>query len=229
MQALLRRYTPSVPTTTNRAPSNAQNLSAHRPRQPSRRRSKARQLPARGGPASRPAPVRYSSATTSFRSIRTCGAACRSRSRMRSRSRSAKRWSAVRSAWSRPPTIPDFAVGDTVVGHARLAGVRPFRWRRPQQGRCDACADVGVPRRAGHAGRHRLVWPEQDLHAQGGRDGAGVGGQRGGRVGRGPTGEDRWLPCRRHRRRSREMRLCDLANSASMRASITGSTPTCAR
>ena len=54
-------------------------------------------------------------------------------------------------------------------GHGRLAGIRRRRRRparRAAEGRHDARAAVGLPRRGGHARRHRLVRPRQDHRAR---------------------------------------------------------------
>ena len=164
-------------------------------------------FPARAGAHSaRRRPARSWSAITSCRSIRTCVDACRSRSRTPNRRPSVKRWSAVRSASSRHPitrglpwATPSWAcsAGRNTGSPMALASTRSMR---------DVCR-CRPTWGAGHAGRHRLVWPEQDLHSEAGRDGPGIGRQRCRRVGGGPAREDRRLPCRRHRWRAREMQL----------------------
>ena len=102
---------------------------------------------------------------------------------------------------------PRFHPGDAVVGRGgwqrySLSDGAMLAGRRRQGG-----ADPGLSRLARHARRHRLVRPEQDHHAEGGGNGARLGGDRRGRLGRRPARQARRRADGRHRRRPGEMRL----------------------
>ena len=100
---------------------------------------------------------------------------------------------------------PGFAPGDIVVGArgwqthcltpARSAGEAGPARR----------AAVGVSRRAGHAGRHRLSRHHRNLPAEGRRDRGGLGGVRRGRLGGGAVGQASRRARGRRRRRGGEM------------------------
>ena len=104
---------------------------------------------------------------------------------------------------------PGYQAGDKVVGFggwqqysvvdARHAGVAA-------QGRHDAHAALGLPRRGRHARRHGLVRPDEDLPAEGRADDRRQRRERRRRQRRRPAREDARLPRRRHRRRRRQVR-----------------------
>ena len=114
-------------------------------------------------------------------------------------------------------------------GHGRLAGIRGGRRRparRAAEGRHDARAAVGLPRRGGHARRDGLVRPREDHRPEGRRDG--------GRQLRGRRGRRRGGPARQGARRAawwaspaaRTSAARSWRNSASTSASTTASSPT---
>ena len=78
---------------------------------------------------------------------------------------------------------------------------------------------IVLPRRARHAGHHRVVRPARDRPAEAGRDGRRIGGVGRGRQRRRADREEHGLPRGRHRRRPGEVRATCATSSASTPAS----------
>ena len=102
---------------------------------------------------------------------------------------------------------PKFAPGDIVDDYTGWQDYAIAQGAQCAQGEPGAGTAVDGRRRARHAGAHRLSRPRQGGPARAGRYGRHFGGVGRGRRGRGPSGEDRGLPGRRHRRRGGEAAL----------------------
>ena len=102
---------------------------------------------------------------------------------------------------------PRFHPGDPVVGMGgwQLYSLSDGAMLRVVDAEVDP--DPGLSRSGRHARRHRLVRPEQDHRAEGGRNGAGLRGDRRGRLGGRAARQARRGADGRHRRGSGEMRL----------------------
>ncbi len=94
---------------------------------------------------------------------------------------------------------------------ARLAGLRGRARRDAPQDRHAARAAAGVPPRPRHDRPHGLLRPLRRRAAEAGRHRRRLGRGRGGRPGDRPAGEDRRVPCRRHRGRPGEGGRADRA------------------
>ena len=98
---------------------------------------------------------------------------------------------AARSAIVEASDNPKFKVGDAVVGMGGWQRYALSDGRGLQRRRRQSDPDPGLSRPGRHAGRHRLVRPQQDHRAEGRRDGAGLGGDRRGRLGGRPARQAR--------------------------------------
>ena len=99
---------------------------------------------------------------------------------------------------------PGFAPGRRRGGRARLADALPHAGRPAGEAGSARRAAVGVSRRAGHAGGHRLSRHYRHLPAESRRDRGGLGGLRRGRLGGGAVGQAGRRARGRRRRRAGE-------------------------
>ena len=116
---------------------------------------------------------------------------------------------------------PELQEGRRRRRDGRVAALRARRRARPAGDRREGDPDPGLSRTGWHAGRHRVVRSQQDHRAQGGRNGARLGGDRSRRLRRRPTGARGQRPRGRHCRRNRKMRLRRRRSSATPPASTT--------
>ena len=175
------------------------------------RRGAAGQFPARRGAAARRRPRdRCSCATTSCRSIPTCAAAWRRRSRTRSRKPIGETMVGGTVGIVEASNNPGFAVGRHRRRHARLAGIRPVATAQA----CNKVDATHVPMSAylGVLGMPGVTaWYGLQARSARPRPARRCWCRR--RAAPWARSSANWprcgLPCRRHRRRARKVRVRD--------------------